>query len=174
MTRVGLVTTISCLTSIGALVAPASSIFSQVEDRGRENFMANCEQCHGSDAKGGGPRSAQLHTKPVDLTLLAKKNNGVFNASAIYQLIDGREPGSTPHLSQDMPIWGCRHQEPALVKRRVPKHYRPSTPLAPPVVKKGDDTSTWQSLLDLPCDSEQAIEGRILSIVGYLSRIQAR
>ena len=31
-----------------------------------------------------------------------------------------------------------------------------------------------ESLLDLPCDSEAAIQSRILSIVGYLSLIQEK
>lgn len=131
----------------------------------------NCAQCHGADAKGDGPRSAALRTKPADLTLLARKNNGVFDAGAIYQLIDGREPGSRPHLSADMPIWGCRHRAPAPVKRHVRKHYRPPPPLAPPAVEQ-KDSPTWQSLLDLSCDSDQVITDRLLSIIGYLSRIQ--
>ena len=171
--RIGIFTTVSWSCLIAALIASTASVFSQAEDQGQQNFLANCAQCHGADAKGDGPRSAELHTKPADLTLLAKKNNGVFDAGAIYQAIDGREAGSRPHLSTDMPIWGCRHQEPAPIKRRVPKHYRPPPLVAPPVVEERDNTSTWQSLLDLSCDSDEAIQDRILSIIGYLSRIQA-
>jgi hypothetical protein len=171
--RIGILTTVSCSALIAALITPTASVFPQAEDQGQQNFLVNCAQCHGADAKGDGPRSAELHIKPADLTLLAKKNNGVFDAGAIYQVIDGRESGSRPHLSVDMPIWGCRHQGPAPVNKRVPKHYRPPPLVAPPVVEKRDNTSTWQSFLDLSCDSDQAIQDRILSIIGYLSRIQA-
>jgi len=136
MMHIGVPTTVTCFTLIVVFVASTSSVFSQAEDEGQENFMLNCAQCHGADAKGDGPRSVGLHTKVADLTLLAKKNNGVFDTAAIYRLIDGRGAGSKPHLSADMPIWGCRHQEPAPVKRRVSKHYRLPPPVAPPNVEK--------------------------------------
>ncbi len=60
-------------------------------DAGRTAFLANCSVCHGDDGKGGVPRSAELNTKPADLTTLAKINNGVFSPGAVYQVIDGRE-----------------------------------------------------------------------------------
>ena len=162
-----------CLVLIAASAAIRTTAFAQGEDQGRQNFLLNCAQCHGADAKGTGPRRAALHTKPADLTLLAKNNGGIFDAGAIYQLIDGRTPGSRAHLSADMPIWGCRHPSPPAAKRRLSKHYRPPPAELPPAVERRDNASTWQSLLDLSCDSEQTIEDRILSIIGYLSRIQA-
>jgi hypothetical protein len=78
-------------------------------------------------------------------------------------------PGARLHLSEEMPIWGCRHQTAALPRRRVPKH-RPYFP--PAVAHDRDESATFESLTDLPCDSEKTIQNRILSIVGYLSRIQ--
>ncbi len=57
-------------------------------DAGRTAFLANCSVCHGDDGKGGVPRSAELNTKPADLTTLAKINNGVFSPGAVYQVID--------------------------------------------------------------------------------------
>jgi len=170
--RIGIVTTLCCFASIAALLASTAAVRSQTDDEGKANFLANCAQCHGADAKGDGPRSRELHTRPADLTLLANNNKGIFNAGAIYRLIDGREPGSRPHLDADMPIWGCRHHAPAPVKRHLRRHYRPPPPLAPPAVER-KDSATWQSLLDLSCDSDQAISDRLLSIIGYLSRIQA-
>jgi hypothetical protein len=121
------------------------------------------------DRKGTGPRSAKLSTKPADLTLLATKNSGVFDPGKIFQIIDGRQPGSRAHLSADMPIWGCRHQSLPFARKRMPRHQRffPS-----PVTHERDEEMTIEALADLSCDSEMEIQKRILSIVGYLSRIQ--
>jgi hypothetical protein len=145
----------------------------QDDDAGQDNFLNNCAQCHGADAKGDGPRSAGLLTKPADLTLLAKKNNGIFDPGAVYQIIDGRKQGSRLHLSADMPIWGCRHSSVPQLRRKILKHYRPPPALPPPKVEQRDNGSTFESYLDLSCDSNVTIRARILSIIGYLSRIQA-
>jgi mono/diheme cytochrome c family protein len=51
----------------------------QDADRAQIEFLLNCAGCHGTDAKGSGPQSAKLHIKPVDLTLLAKRNHGRFD-----------------------------------------------------------------------------------------------
>ena len=152
---------------IAALINLGSQAFAQ--DAGQANFMANCAPCHGADGRGAGPRSATLSTKPADLTLLATKNNGVFDPGEIFQIIDGRQPGSRAHLSIDMPIWGCRHQSLPLERGRMPRHQRY---LPPPVTHEHDADTTIKSLADLSCGSEAEIQERILSVVSYLSRIQ--
>ena len=55
--------------------------------------------------KGGGPLSAELKSKPSDLSTLAKNNNGVFPVEAMYKVIDARK-SITAHGSREMPI--CR------------------------------------------------------------------
>jgi hypothetical protein len=154
------------------IIASIAGLRSQDADKGEIEFLLNCAGCHGTDAKGSGPLSAKLDTKPADLTLLAKRNHGTFDAGAIYQIIDGRSV-RTSHHSAEMPIWGCRHQN-------------PPPPALPPTTKHNQKIpkrllsqmkphdSALDSLLDLPCDSEEAIRERILSIVSYLSLIQAR
>lgn len=169
--RVGVIASFAIFIAIS--IAPILSAFAQAEDQGQENFMANCAECHGANARGDGPRSGELPTKPADLTLLAKKNAGIFDPGAVYQVIDGRKPGSRAHLSTDMPIWGCRHPTAPQLKRRIPKHYRPPMTMPSQRVEKRDKGSALGSLLDLPCDSDATIRARILSIIGYLSRIQA-
>ena len=60
-------------------------------DIGKIEYQSNCASCHGMDAKGDGPVSKELKTRPTDLTLLAKKNKGVFPVNAVYRIIDGRD-----------------------------------------------------------------------------------
>ncbi len=138
-------------------------------DAGRTAFLANCSVCHGADGKGAGPRSAELNTKPADLTVLAKNNDGVFSPSVVYKMIDGREAIRT-HRSMDMPIWGCRHPNPSVVRSKVHKRRYTTEPASRTKV----DTPNVESFLDLACDPEPIIKARILSIVEYLSYIQEK
>ena len=94
------------------IIALNASARSQDLDFGKMEFLSKCAECHGADGKGTGPRSADMKKKPADLTILAKRNNGVFAADAVYKLIDGRDT-KTSHGGSEMPIWGCRHLEPA-------------------------------------------------------------
>lgn len=124
-------------------------------ETGRTEFLSNCAECHGADGKGKGPVSSKLKIKPADLTILARRNNGVFLPSEIYRKIDGRYGvGSRPGSA--MPIWGCRRGSPPDLKRKVEK------------------TKPLDSLLDLSCDSEARIRARISAIVDYLSQIQEK
>ena len=153
-------------------MAGVTAMRAQDADNGEVEFLLNCAGCHGADGRGSGPQSAKLDTKPTDLTLLAKHNHGRFDAGAIYQKIDGRNDRSSHH-NAGMPIWGCRHKSspplklPPITKRnqKVPK--RLLSQLKP-------HETELDSLLDMPCDSEADIKERILSIVSYLSLIQAK
>jgi hypothetical protein len=155
-----------------ATVGGVTGMHAQDADKGEVEFLLNCAGCHGADGKGSGPQSAKLAARPIDLTLLAKHNHGAFDAGAIYQQIDGRKDRSSHH-NADMPIWGCRHQSspppklPTITKRnqKIPK--RVLSQLKP-------HETELDSLLDMPCDSEADIKERILSIVSYLSLIQAK
>jgi hypothetical protein len=73
----------------------SSSALAQDFDAGKFEYQSSCETCHGADGKGKGPLSAQLKVPPADLTVLAKKNNGVFPVMHVYEVIDEhREPTS--------------------------------------------------------------------------------
>jgi hypothetical protein len=144
----------------------------QDTDRGQIEFLLNCAGCHGTDAKGSGPQGAKLHIKPADLTVLARRNHGRFDPSAVYQMIDGRN-ARLSHHSAEMPIWGCRSHRsplaslPATTKR---KHKIPKRILSQIKPHKNE----LDSLVDLPCDSEAAIRERLLAIVSYLSLVQEK
>jgi mono/diheme cytochrome c family protein len=165
---VGLCAAALLMAAIGCL--PAQDV-EKAADKGRTEYMQNCAGCHGADAKGAGPLSAKLKSKPPDLTLLAKRNHGSFDSAAVYQLIDGRNTRVT-HRGAEMPIWGCRHEAPAVPAPTLSKHQRKFPKRVVSAMKRRE--TELDSLLDLPCGSEEAVRDRILSIVEYLSRLQAK
>jgi mono/diheme cytochrome c family protein len=81
---------------------------SRTSDFGKREFEANCASCHGVNGKGNGPLVGFLSRSPTDLTLLAKKNQGVFPMSRLYDVIDGE--GLPAHGSRDMPVWGREYR----------------------------------------------------------------
>ncbi len=72
---------------------------------GKARFGQYCAVCHGPGAKGDGPFASLLTSKPADLTMLAKANNGEFPFGRVYDTVDGRNM-LTAHGTNDMPIWG--------------------------------------------------------------------
>ncbi len=133
--------------------------------------MENCAGCHGADAKGVGPRSTELKIKPTDLTLLAQRNHGIFDSAAVYQMVDGRNARAA-HRNAQMPIWGCRHVAPVLPPPPAAAKHRKLPKRIVTAMKPHEDE--LDSLLDLPCGSEDAVRERILSIVEYLNELQAK
>lgn len=88
------------LVSCTALAQVRSATF----DPGKREFEANCASCHGTSGKGNGDLVPFLTRSPPDLTLLARKNDGVLPMSRLYDVIDGTDLRA--HGSRDMPIWG--------------------------------------------------------------------
>ena len=133
----------------------------QDSDASRAEYLSSCAPCHGTDGKGDGPLSSKLRAKLGDLTIFAKKNNGLFPVSADYEAIDGRHAIES-HSTREMPIWGCRHTPSPIsaAKTRKPRRYRTPDP--------------YESHLDLSCDPEDVIANRILSVIQYLRRIQEK
>ncbi len=72
---------------------------------GEEMFKTYCAACHGKDAKGAGPASADLKTTPPDLTTLAKRHDGKFPEDYVSSVL--RNGVKAPaHGSSEMPVWG--------------------------------------------------------------------
>lgn len=92
-------------------------------DFGKLEYESNCANCHGLDGTGNGPYNALLQRSAPDLTQLAKRNNGVFPLSRVYDVIDGAGAG---HGSREMPIWGLDY------KIRAAEYYM-DTPYNPEV-----------------------------------------
>src|SRR6516225_1994166 len=100
--------TTSTLISASLLFGITGACWAQGADVGKVEYQSSCASCHGVDGKGNGPVSAQLKTAPADLTVFAKKNNGVFPVSRVYEAIDGRQ-AIVAHGPRDMPVWGLRY-----------------------------------------------------------------
>ena len=86
-----------------ALVVAQNTVIKQIPVRttltmeGPDLYGEYCAVCHGKDGKGGGPAAAALKKEPADLTQLARKNAGKFDALRVQGVITG---------SRDMPTWG--------------------------------------------------------------------
>ena len=89
----------------GAITVFSTCGFAEDADLGKMNYESNCAACHGQNGKGDGPVSVELRTKPSDLTLIAKRNGGVFPADVLYRIIDGRRT-IRAHGTYEMPVWG--------------------------------------------------------------------
>lgn len=157
------------LISLLALCSPARA--EEVPDEGKVQYFANCSGCHGVDGKGAGPLAYKLHSRPSNLTTLAKKNKGLFPVSDVYRAIDGRDVAPGHHAS-DMPIWGCRYLPPPPISS--PR----SSPIPFSTKKKRRSNSVrpndYEEHLNLGCDSEDVIANRILSVVEFVRRIQEK
>jgi mono/diheme cytochrome c family protein len=72
---------------------------------GADLYRAYCASCHGKDGKGNGPVASALKATVPDLTIIAKKNGGIFPAARVRRIITG-EGIIASHGSRDMPVWG--------------------------------------------------------------------
>ena len=134
-----------------ALAGFAGGVSAQDLDIGKAEYQSSCAACHGADGKGDGPMAGALKAHPADLTVLAKKNNGVFPVESVYQVIDGRR-ALPSHGSREMPVWGYRFVPPG--------HFN---------LKSSDDYTFMP-----PASPEAVVHARILSVIDYLNRIQAK
>lgn len=78
-----------------------------VSVEGKDSYDAYCAVCHGKAGKGDGPAAPAMKMPVPDLTMMAQRSNGKFNALAAQQAIEsaGRVT-SGAHGIDDMPIWG--------------------------------------------------------------------
>lgn len=109
---------------------------------GKTAFVKNCAVCHGADGKGEGAILDFLKKKPADLTLISKKNGGVFPQSLIYENISNPQ-SLRAHGSAEMPIWGAMFTEEII--------------------------NSYGAFNTERCHS---IQGRILELVFYIGNIQ--
>lgn len=74
-------------------------------DSGKQIFLKNCANCHGTDATGHGPAASSLTTPPPDLTQMTRRAGGTFPGAHVTEIIT--YGGSiAAHGSGEMPVWG--------------------------------------------------------------------
>ena len=129
-----------------AMLSLSTAAFAQTErtDLGKKEYDLQCAVCHGMDAKGDGVFNQVLKVVPPDLTVLSKKNGGVFPAERISGVIDGRVEIAS-HGPRDMPIWGTRYSVDAA-----------------------------KQFVDFSYGEETYIRARVLRLMDYLYRIQQK
>jgi mono/diheme cytochrome c family protein len=139
---------------IGSLAAGfAAAAQADDSDVGKAEFQSSCASCHGTDAKGKGPVSEQLKIPPPDLTMLARRYNGVFPTDTVYETINGLKT-IPAHGTREMPVWGER--------------FNPIINLPHYV-----DPSYWK-MAGPDQSPEVVVRKRILAVVDYLGRVQQK
>jgi mono/diheme cytochrome c family protein len=130
---------------VGAFIVSGLALAQQPKvDFGKREYTSNCATCHGVTGKGDGPYVEYLKKKPSDLTVLAKANKGVFPFQRTYDIIEGRQDVAA-HGTRDMPIWGSDYRVTAA------GHY-----------------------IDVPYDAEAYVRTRIMALIDYIGRLQAK
>jgi mono/diheme cytochrome c family protein len=131
--------------AIGALALLATTTAAaQPSKLGQREFRNSCAACHGASGRGEGAFGGMMEARVPDLTVLAKKNGGVFPVERVYETIDGTRMMKA-HGTSDMPIWGQRYRVEAA------KYY-----------------------VDAPYDEAMFVRTRILALIDYLSALQVK
>jgi mono/diheme cytochrome c family protein len=91
--------------AVAAVLAAAAPPSAPVPENGRALFKSYCASCHGESATGDGVMAPHLRFRPADLTLIARKRAGRFDADEVHRIIDGRTRVRS-HGDSDMPVWG--------------------------------------------------------------------
>jgi mono/diheme cytochrome c family protein len=90
---------------LGLVFMGQSIAYAANANQGKEMYVQYCSSCHGKDGRGSGSVSAFLKVKVPDLTLLKKKNKGVYPMEQVMFAIDGRRKARS-HGDPAMPVWG--------------------------------------------------------------------
>lgn len=131
--------------ALGVTVGSGAALAQQKNDLGKREFDTNCASCHGVDGKGNGPLGELLKRSPPDLTQLAKKNQGILPMGRLYEVIEGA--GVPSHGTREMPIWG--------------RDFR-----------LGDAQNLIEARGNY--DADALVRARILTLLEYINRLQAK
>lgn len=130
-----------------SLLVASESLAQSAPDWGKTEYESNCASCHGLDGKGNGPLSESLRARAADLTTLAKRNDGVFPAQRVYEIIDERQEVAA-HGPRAMPVWGRDY------RRQVPD------------IALGD--------IQIYGLKDSVVHNKLIALVDYLHRLQVK
>lgn len=85
--------------------APAATPSPSFVLSGKDEYVFHCASCHGLDGRGNGPAASVFKIRPADLTLLSRRNGGVFPKKRVFATIEGTTTVAA-HGSREMPVWG--------------------------------------------------------------------
>ena len=135
----------AALIAVSLALGSSAILAQQKTDLGKLEYDTNCAVCHGPAGKGDGSLRDLLRVSATDLTQLARKNQGILPVTRMYDVIDGK--GVPSHGSRDMPIWGRTYMV--------------------------EDAQRLQEARG-SYDAEALVRGRILTLIEYINRLQAR
>ncbi|MGA8055406.1 MAG: c-type cytochrome [Burkholderiales bacterium] len=136
--------TLTAIAGAVAIALPLGVAAQQKMDLGQREWNNNCAACHGKAGKGDGPYAGLVDTAIPDVTMLAKRNGGVFPFAMVYEVIDGTKELKA-HGPRDMPIWGADY------KIKAAEYF-----------------------IDVPYDPDVFVRSRILALTEYVYRLQAK
>jgi mono/diheme cytochrome c family protein len=96
------------LLALSALLFPQWGVTVHADEaleQAARDFQAYCAPCHGAEGRGDGPVAPVLTTHPADLTGIARRQGGTFDAEAVYKKVEGLDM-PTAHGTSEMPVWG--------------------------------------------------------------------
>ncbi len=126
------------------LAAGGTALAQGKVDLGKREYEANCAACHGLTGRGDGVLKSSLTRAPTDLSTLARANGGVLPVARMLEVIDGSREVAA-HGTREMPAWGPEY------RLRAAEYY-----------------------VDVPYNPEAWVRGRLLLLVDYINRLQAK
>lgn len=140
-----------CAIALAAAGAFGAAYAQQGLDLGKLEYDSSCASCHGASGRGDGPVARYLAKAPTDLTTLARRYGGAFPTQYVWEIIDGRTSSDIgPHGTREMPVWGTEYRARALQMQRSAPEWDPAA---------------------LP---EWYVRGRIIALIDYMARMQAK
>ena len=135
-----------------AVVSSLAMAGDKVSETAKADFAAYCASCHGVDGMGNGPLADTLKVKPTDLTVISKKNDGIFLTRCCARRSRAGSWAWRARTVRGKCLSGVRSSA------RSPNH--------PPGGSGGDYSGSFAQCVNL------AARARVMNIADYIESIQ--